>query len=75
MTDLNTTYGIYLVLWPDQETWTLDDPRRAQAERQSATALQLLDHAARNLRATGWLVLLQHLDISYRRPAPNPRGR
>jgi hypothetical protein len=71
MTDLATSYGIYLVLWPDQESWTREDTRRQRAANQSRTIRPLLEAARRKAETTGRHVVVQHLDISYRRPAPD----
>lgn len=70
MRDTAATHGIYLVAWPDLESWTdITDKRRAvlAALDREAIQLQLAEHAA-DLARRGASVRVVHLDITYRRP-------
>ena len=71
MRDTAATDGIYVVAWPDLESWTdVTDNRRAvlaSLDRETIEA-QLADQLA-DLARRGASVQIVHLDIGYRRPA------
>lgn len=70
MRDTAATDGVYVVAWPDLESWTaVNDGRRAvlaTLDREAIEA-QLAEQAA-HLARRGTSVHVVHLDIAYRRP-------
>ena len=70
MRDTSTDVGIYLVAWPDLESWTATaDPRRpglASLNRHAVKA-ELAEQASA-LSQEGAQVRVVHLNIAYRRP-------
>lgn len=69
MADLHARHGLYLVIWPDIESWNTKDRRRtAVAARVRADVIEHLDETTRKLELEGHHVTVVHLDISYARP-------
>ena len=70
MRDIGTTSGIYIVVWPDLESWTESADTRhgtlASLDRASVES-ELVSQAASHAEQ-GVKVEVVHLDISYRRP-------
>lgn len=72
MRDFQPAEGIYLVLWPDVDSWSStqgnEDRRRLMNLNREETEAVLEQQAERG-SAEGSQVRVKHLDISYRRPA------
>jgi hypothetical protein len=73
MNDIGTTHGIYLVAWPDLESWESApaDKRRVAARYDSTTREDLAEQAT-DLAADGTYVSVVHLDIARTRPTLGP---
>lgn len=72
MRDIRTADGVYVVVWPDLDSWTnTTDKRRAKfvAVDRAAVEKELASQAS-ELKQQGALVTVVHLDIAYRRPKP-----
>lgn len=72
MRDLGARTGVFVVLWPDLESWTdATDARRKSTclARRAEIEEGLVEQAAR-AAAAGSTVQVLNLDMSYRRPAP-----
>jgi hypothetical protein len=72
LTDLKPAVGIYLVLWPDVDSWAegqgQQDRNRLRA-LDRATVQEELSRQATAAVAQGYQIKVEHLDISYRRPS------
>ena len=69
MRDIGARHGVYIVGWPDLDSWTQASTSRnrfARIKRQSIEAE--LDRLAIELRKEGRHVRVVHLDITYGRP-------
>lgn len=63
-------HGIYLVLWPDLESWSGEDPRRQRATRLDRDLVtRQLEAAARTYEDHGLDVRVVRLDLDYVQPA------
>lgn len=71
MADLGT-YGVYVVMFPDMESWGGTGSRRARAARRDRTNLMArLESAASELAGQGLTVRAIGIDVSYARPGPS----
>ena len=69
MRDIGTPHGIYLVAWPDLESWTpADAERRRVATRYASTTREDLTQQAEALINDDTYVTVVHLDIARTRP-------
>ena len=76
MTDLDASYGSYIVLWPDIEYWTDKDTRRRIVTRLDRDeVVEQLANQTRQLRDEGYFVEVVHLGIEYKRPGRKWRDR
>jgi hypothetical protein len=70
MVDLSIARGIYLVVWPDLESWSGDDrDRRVVAERPKRRTHDELNRRASELEAEGLHVVVVPLDMTFGRPS------
>lgn len=68
MGDIGSRYGLYVVVWPDTETWDSEDPNRATVAALDRPAVRdALEAHAAALAAGGRIVNVAHLDMAYRR--------
>ncbi len=73
MRDIGTPHGIYLVAWPDVESWgPAGADKRRVATRQGSTTREDLERQAANLAGNGAQVAVVHLDIALARPGLGP---
>ncbi len=73
MKDIGTTHGIYLIAWPDLESWErADADKRRVAARYDSTIREDLAEEATALAADGTYVSVVHLDIARTRPTHGP---
>lgn len=70
MRDTAATNGIYVIAWPDLDSWTdtTDRRRAAFASLDRAAVEAELAFQASELAHQGARVRVVHLDIAYRRP-------
>lgn len=76
MRDLGAAHGIYVVAWPDLDSWTdgTDNRRTTLASLNRAASEARLARQASDLDQRGSTVHVVHLDIAYRRPAAEPEA-
>ena len=72
MNDIGTAHGVYLVAWPDLESWEpADAERRRVAARYNSTTRGDLAQQAAALAVDSTFVSVVHLDMARTRPTPS----
>jgi hypothetical protein len=66
--DIDTTAGIFLVLWASPESWSVSAPTGKVSPHAKAAMVEHLGRQAREQADQGRDVRVVHLDISYLRP-------
>jgi hypothetical protein len=70
MLDIGTAHGLYIVLWPDPESWATDEgktDRQRLANLDPESIRSKLDDQAQAAAQNGLRVDVVHLDMSYKR--------